>query len=99
MVQDARRFNVYVIRLSPAVLSKKAFRDCNSNHDPRKPCVYVGMTSRTPEERLASHLEGKKASRYVKAFGIALIPRLYLRFNPMTYENAKAMEVEIARRL
>jgi hypothetical protein len=35
----------------------------------------------------------------VKAFGVALVPRLYARFNPMTYEQAKAMEVELARRL
>jgi hypothetical protein len=50
------RFNIYVIRLWPEVLLKKASSDKNPQHDPRKPSVYVGMTSRTPEERLARRL-------------------------------------------
>jgi hypothetical protein len=98
-VRETGRFSVYVIRLRPAVWGRRAMRERNPGRDPRKPCVYVGMTARTPEERLANHLSGRKGSRYVKAFGVALVPRLYARFNPMTYEQAKAMEVELARRL
>ena len=91
--------NVYVIELSSAVLKKPAFREANPEHDPRKPCVYVGLTGRTPEIRFQQHREGIKAARYVKLFGVRLRPQLYARFNPMPYDDAVKMEREIARRL
>ena len=94
-----RRFSVYVIRMRPAVWEKKALRERNPARDPRKPCVYVGMTSRTPQERFEDHRRGKKSGRYVKEFGLSLMPRLYARFNPMTYGDALKMEAELARRL
>lgn len=40
--------------------------------------VYVGETALTPEERFAQHLEGYKASRWVRRFGVRLRPDLYL---------------------
>jgi hypothetical protein len=63
------------------------------------PCVYVGMTGRTPEERFQQHKAGYKAARFVHKFGIRLKPRQYQAYNPMTAAEAKYMEVEKARRL
>ena len=101
MSQDGPRktFSVYVIRLSSEVLAKRKFAKENPGHDPRKPCVYVGMTGLTPEARFARHKADIQACDLVRDFGEELIPRQYEKFNPMTYDEAKAMEVELARRL
>jgi hypothetical protein len=72
--------NVYVVELSPEVLQ----------------CVYVGMTGLTPEERFRKHKRGIRANRYVERYGERLLPGLYAYANPMPYEAARNMEVEIA---
>jgi predicted GIY-YIG superfamily endonuclease len=90
---------VYVIRLDNAVLREPRFAKENPQHDARKPCVYVGMTGLSPEHRFANHKAGNKANRYVERYGVGLIPRLYARYNPMSYEEATAMEKELASRL
>lgn len=91
--------NIYVIRLDPAVLKRKRFREANPQHDPRKPCVYVGLTAHSPKVRFEQHLRGYKCCKLVKVFGIALMPRHYARYNPMPRAEAEWMEKEKARRL
>jgi len=91
--------NVYVIKLDDSVANLSKVEKENPNRNPSKPCVYVGMTGRTPEERFSQHKEGYKASRYAKKYGIELMPELYTRFNPMNYEVAVAKEKELAREL
>jgi len=88
--------NVYVVELSPEVLTEARFRRANPDRDPAKPCVYVGMTGLTPEERLEKHKQGIKANRYVQRYGLRLLPELYAYANPMPYEAARDMEVELA---
>ena len=61
-----------------------------------RPGYYVGMTGLTPEERFRNHKSGRKAARVVKRFCERLVPRLYAHLNPMSYENAKAVEVWLA---
>ncbi|HJO57135.1 MAG TPA: AAA family ATPase, partial [Nitrospinaceae bacterium] len=92
------QYNVYVIDLDKAVLKQKKFRNENPDYKEGKPCVYVGMTSKTPEARFEQHKRGFKANRFVKKFGIRLRPRDFERHNPMTFEDACKMEIEIARR-
>ena len=88
--------HVYAIELKPAVLAIRAFVDANLNHDPSKPCLYVGMTGIRPQERLQNHLNGHKAAGFVRRYGLGLRPELYEHFNPMPYAVAKAMEAELA---
>ena len=41
----------------------------------------------------------RRASRptgYVQRFGLRLLPEIYEAYNPMTYDGARAMEVELA---
>jgi predicted GIY-YIG superfamily endonuclease len=57
---------------------------------------YVGMTGLSPEQRFKNHKAGIKAARVVRKHGERLVPKLYAHLNPMTYENAKAMEVMLA---
>ncbi len=90
------RHNVYVVELDPAVLNSARFRRANPNRDILKPCVYVGMTGLTPEERFARHKAGIQANPYVHRFGVRLLPALYAYANPMPYAAARDMEVELA---
>lgn len=57
---------------------------------------YVGMTGLRPEGRFENHKQGKKAAGVVRRHGVRLVPRLYRHLNPMTYEEAKAMEPVLA---
>lgn len=90
---------VYVIRLDPAVLKRKTFAKANPNHDPRKPCVYVGSTGLTPEERFAKHKAGHKDGRFVRQFGLALMPKRYDHLPRMPRPEAEKKERELALRL
>ncbi len=90
------RYSVYVVELHPAVLNIARFRKCNPDRDMLKPCLYVGMTGLTPEKRFANHKAGIRANSYVQRFGLRLLPRLYAYANPMPYNAARDMEVELA---
>jgi hypothetical protein len=90
------RHNVYVIELDGRVLNHARFRDANPNRDMLKPCVYVGCTGLTPEKRFARHKAGIQANSYVRRYGLRLLPKLYAYANPMPYDAARDMEVELA---
>ena len=88
--------NVYVIELHGRVLDHARFRAANPNRDITKPCVYVGCTGLTPEKRFAKHKAGIQANSYVERYGLRLLPKLYAYANPMPYDAARDMEVELA---
>ena len=60
---------------------------------------YVGMTGLTPEQRFANHKAGIKAAGVVRKYGVRLVPTLYEHLNPMPYEGAVRMEIELAASL
>ncbi|MGO8925603.1 MAG: hypothetical protein ACLQU3_01715 [Limisphaerales bacterium] len=91
--------NVYVVLLDPAVGRIRRIRRENPNREVGKPCVYVGMTGLTPEERFGKHRQGIKAAWAVKRYGIRLLPELYAHLNPMPYEAAVQMEMDLAEDL
>lgn len=90
------RHHVYVVELSRGVLYERKFQKANPNYNPERPCVYVGMTGLTPELRFARHKAGAKANKYVQKYGVRLLPQLYEVYNPMPYDGAAEMEVELA---
>ena len=91
--------HVYVVLLDPAAGRIRSVRAANPNRDPQKPCVYVGMTGLTPEERFVNHKAGTKAASVVKRYGLRLLPELYAHLNPMPYEAAAEMEKDLAEDL
>ena len=91
--------SVYVVLLRPEVARVRKVRRENPARQPTQPCVYVGMTGLTPEERLSNHLHGKQAAWVVKNFGVRLLPELYAHLNPMPYDAALVMEQELAEDL
>ena len=98
--KDRNVYVIYVIELDSKILKKKDFLKENPNRDPSKPCVYVGMTSKTPEERFAIHQsEHLHSSPKVREFGIALMRELYEHLNPLTREEVEDMEQKLAEDL
>jgi predicted GIY-YIG superfamily endonuclease len=88
--------NVYVIELSRGVLYERKFQRANPDYDPEKACLYVGMTGLDPDVRFDKHKAGIQSNRFVRQYGERLRPDLYAAYNPMPYEAAREMEVELA---
>ncbi len=88
--------HVYVVRLADQVWNEASFRKANPDHQLGKPLVYVGMTGLDPDLRFDKHKAGIQANRFVRQYGLHLMPALYEVFNPMPYEAAREMEVELA---
>ncbi len=100
------KYQVYVVELSKRVFTENAkFRNANPQFNGVLECLYVGMTSKTPKERLQQHKtgyvnkKGIKLSAYiVQKYGIYLRPSLYDHINlkPMTRAQALLMEKKLA---
>jgi hypothetical protein len=97
--QADHHHNVYVVLLDSAAGGLRKVRAENPKRDPKKPCVYVGMTGLTPEERFANHKQGIKSASVVKRHGLRLLPELYEHLNPMPFEAAARMEADLAEDL
>ena len=69
---------------------------CKADYQLGKPFVYVGMTGLDPDLRFDRHKAGIQANRFVLEYGLSLLPSLYEIYNPMPYEVAREMEVELA---
>ena len=100
------RYQVYVIELSKRVFSENArFRAANPQFNGVLECLYVGMTSKTPAERLQQHKTGYRnkkghnlSSAIVRKYGIYLRPSLFEHLNqkPMNRQEALQMEEKLA---
>lgn len=54
-----------------------------------------GRLGQRPDERFDKHKAGIQANRYVQQFGLRLLPELYALYNPLTYNEARSLEVEL----
>ena len=83
------KYQVYVIELSKRVFTEHTrFRDANPQFIGVVECLYVGMTSKTPEERFKQHMTGYVSKRgynissaLVMKYGRYLRPSLYEQVN------------------
>jgi hypothetical protein len=57
------------------------------------------MTGLTPEERLANHQQGIKSASVVRRYGLRLLPDLFAHLNPMPFDAAVQMEMDLAEDL
>jgi hypothetical protein len=99
-------YRVYVIELSKKVFTENArFRAANPQFNGVLQCLYVGMTSKTPQERFKQHKTGfinkkghKLSANIVQKYGAYLRPSLYehLNIEPMSRDEALAMEEKLA---
>jgi predicted GIY-YIG superfamily endonuclease len=81
------------------VLKNHRFRAANPGYVKGLPCVYVGATGLSPDERFANHKSGHKANWYAQTYGEALMHELFPHLNPMTYQRALATENALADEL
>jgi len=99
-------YQVYVIELSKRVFTENArFRAANPQFNGVLECLYVGMTSKTPQERFKQHKTGyvnkkgyKLSASIVYKYGSYLRPSLYDHINSkaMSREQALLMEKKLA---
>lgn len=93
-------YSVYVIELSRKVFTEHwRFRQANPQYNGALECLYVGMTSKTPQERFEQHKTGYRnakgqnlSSSIVRKYGRYLRPSLYQDIGPLS--RAEALEVE-----
>jgi len=90
-----QHYHVYVVELSDEVWNIARFRKSNPDYSLGKPFVYVGMTGLDPDLRFDKHKAGIQSNSYVRRFGLRLLPGLYTMYNPMPYDGARDMEVEL----
>ena len=97
MAAAARRhhYHVYVVELADPVWNSARFRRANPGYRLGMPFVYVGMTGQDPDVRFDKHKAGIKANSFVRDHGLRLLPALYAMYNPMPYDAAREMEVEL----
>lgn len=98
-LESGHHHHVYVVLLAPAAGRLRRVRAANPDRNPRLPCVYVGMTGLTPEERFQNHQQGIKSVAVVKRYGLRLMPELYAHLNPMPFDAAVEMEKDLAEDL
>jgi predicted GIY-YIG superfamily endonuclease len=99
-------YKVYVVELSKKVFTENAkFRNANPQFNGVLECLYVGMTSKTPAERLQQHKTGyinkkgyKLSANIVEKYGRYLRPSLYEHLNvkAMTRDQALLMEEKLS---
>ncbi len=103
-----RQYCVYVVELSKRVYTENhRFREANPQFNGVLECLYVGMTSKTPQERFQQHKTGyrnkkghKLSSYFVQKYGTYLRPSLYNHIKPMSSRSeALKMEKQLALEL
>jgi len=95
-------YRVYVVELSKKVFTENwRFRNANPQFNGVLECLYVGMTSKTPEERLMQHKTGhiskkgfKISAWIVQKYGIYLRPSLYNEINLKSMTRVEALKQE-----
>ncbi|HRH70806.1 MAG: ribose-5-phosphate isomerase [Flavobacteriales bacterium] len=93
-------YTVYVIELHRKVYTEdRRFREANPQFNGVLECLYVGMTSKTPQERFQQHKTGALSTKghdlsaaIVKKYGRYLRPSLYQDIGPLS--RKEALEVE-----
>ena len=99
-----REYRIYVVELSKRVYTEnRRFREANPQFNGVLQCLYVGMTSKTPQERFAQHISGarsrkgyKLASGFVEKYGMYLRPSLYNHIEPL---HSRTAAIEMEKRL
>lgn len=106
-------YTVYVIELARKVFTEdRKFREANPQFNGVLECLYVGMTSKTPQERLQQHKTGyrkpprrsgakgrKLSANIVEKYGRYLRPSLYQHIGPLSRKEALEVELGLALEL
>ncbi len=81
-------------------MEESRFKAVNPDWKPDKPCVYVGSTAHSPEDRFQQHRDGYKANRFARDYGTRLRQRLANSLQGLaTRDEAEEEERQLAERL
>ena len=94
-------YHIYVIELSKRVFTENAkFRAANPQFNGVSECLYVGMTSKTPQERFEQHKTGfvnkkghKLSANIVEKYGLYLRWSLFNHIAPIK-SRSEALKME-----
>ncbi len=89
-------YQIYVIELSKKVFTENSkFRLANPQYNGVLECLYVGMSSKSPNDRFDQHVNGVKSkkgidisSSLVKKYGKYLRPSLYQHLPAVSSKKA-----------
>ena len=97
----SRRYRLYVVQLRKSVLRSRGFKQANPRYVTGKPCVYVGSTAKTPEQRLDVHMTDRtKGSSKVRRYGTGLLEWAYRDLSVFyTREGVEEAEAKYAEEL
>jgi hypothetical protein len=98
---------VYVVELSRKVFTEhRKFREANPQYNGVLQCLYVGQTSKNPQERFEQHKTGYRnakghnlSSSIVRKYGLYLRPSLYQDIGPLSRQEALEVEKGLALEL
>ncbi len=90
---------VYMVLLDRNVTRKSKFKLENPLYNKELQCLYVGMSTHNPLQRFHNHKISHKSSRYVRNYGICLLPEMYAHLNPMIQQKADETEKILAHKL
>lgn len=96
-------YQVYVIELDKKVFSQnRKFREANPQFNGVLECLYVGMSSKTPQARFKQHKTGARSKKGIKIsanivekYGLYLRSSLFAHIAPVK-SRTKAIELEEA---
>ena len=104
------QYSVYVIELSKKVYTEnRKFREANPQFNGVLQCLYVGMTSKSPQERFEQHKTGyvnkkgyKLSANIVEKYGLYLRGSLFQHIDPLNnrldaLETEKNLALELRR--
>ena len=102
--QPSRAYQLYVIQLREAArdkVVKSTPPDLRGLIDDSMPCIYVGYTGTTPEERFRKHKEGGlTSSKIVEEYGVKPLLELFGSLHPLpSVDEALTAEIRLARAL
>jgi len=92
-------WTLYVIDLKKTVLRQHRFLAANPEYIPGKPCVYVGVTYLTANERFDQHMNGIHPARIVRDCGKHVRSRDCRTLRAMSRARAEKKEAAYAARL
>jgi hypothetical protein len=93
---ETHGWTLYVIRLKANVRTDRRFRERNPDLKLRRPCVYVGMTYLSAEERFEQHKTGIHSARIARRFGKHVMLSECRVTGPMSRQRAQKKEAALA---
>ena len=99
MSSSTHGWTLYVIDLKKNVIRDTRFAAANPEYISGKPCVYVGVTYLTADERFEQHMNGIHSARIVRNYGKHVRSRDCRILRAMTRARAEKKEAAYAARL